>query len=68
MMKIIVLQVSALLLLSVVSSTAGLQIKSSALLFRHGERTPLAPVGTLVNSIAADVGYKQLTRVSESFD
>lgn len=65
-MKLLANLICILVLVTVaVSSISGTEIKSTALLFRHGERTPLFEIGTLKNAAIADIGYGQLTRVSE---
>lgn len=39
-------------------------IKSTSILFRHGERTPAASIGILRNDVAEDIGFQQLTQVT----
>lgn len=36
---------------------------ATAILFRHGQRTAIKPVGNIYCAICEDIGYGQLTRV-----
>lgn len=52
-----------IVLMFLASCVAGSKIKSTALLFRHGERTPLMVLSPIVNNAAIEFGPEQLTRV-----
>lgn len=42
-------------------------IRATAILFRHGKRTPMASVPTLNNGLSEDLGHGQLTNVSKFY-
>lgn len=55
----------AIVLLSLLALAQG-QIKSTNILFRHGQRTPDQAIGVLRSSTADDFGFGYLTQVRET--
>lgn len=49
------------------SESSAVKIKAAAILFRHGERTPLTSFPGLPCSMCEDLGLEQLTEVQEIF-
>lgn len=43
------------------------KVRATAILFRHGERTPVFSIPGLNNELAEDIGYGQLTNVRKQF-
>lgn len=39
------------------------EVKATAIVFRHGERTPIVTTEAVPNSVADKIGFGQLTRV-----
>lgn len=70
--KLLKMQIYLFAIIALVAFSASLsygeEIKATAVLFRHGERTPLQEFPPVLNSAVADLGNEQLTRVSLSKD
>lgn len=54
------------LLICILIGSAQATIRATTILFRHGERTPAYKVAAMPSALAEDIGYGQLTQVSDT--
>lgn len=58
---------TVLLAVLLMSPGSHANVRATAILFRHGQRTPLKSVPVFNNRLAREIGHGQLTSVSKVF-